>query len=511
MNRPAGSRRPFRILLPYVALWTALAALLAAFAAYEISRSRDHALETARAELESLARLSSGHVRQTLRTGERVLGALARAHERRQGEASLRDLLPTMRDDADERISLFDRDGKFVASSGPANGPQPGFSIADRPYFIAAREAPGHATRIADRVIGRVSGRVIIPVVRSLRAADGSFDGMLMSAVDPSRLVATYGSMRFGGNATVELVRHDGVVYARNGATAWSTARPAGTAGEIAHAWVPAMLLRGDGQRMFRRMSIDGTPMLVAIDPIPGTPLLAIASLAESDALEGHARYAGNLLGLALIALAALTVPFLLVSRRALHDLRHRRDLERRYVQEHRRARSDPLTGVANRVAFDAQLERCNRVLGEEGLPFVLAFIDIDRFKALNDSRGHVAGDNALRRVARTLSSSVRSTDLVARLGGDEFAVLMPGATAQGAPRVCGKLHAALLAAAASADLGIGFSIGVVAFEQAPAEARVITALADRLMYDVKSAGGEGVRYGVYRSDGLHLEEELNA
>ncbi len=508
MDRPASrSRRLARVLLPYVTLWAALAALPVAFAGYEIVRSREQALDTARAELESVARLSSGHVRQALRAGERVLATLASIHERRPGDAPLQQVLPALQDDAEERISQFDRDGRFVASSGPPTGIAPNFSIADRPYFTAARDAPEYATRIADRVVGRKTGRVMIPLVRPLHAADSSFDGLLVSGVDPRRLVDTYGSTRFGGNATIELLRRDGVVYARSGTTAWSAARP----DNAVAAWLPAVLAGGDGQRAFRRVTIDRVPTLLAIDPIPGTQLLIVASLAESDALAGHVRYAGNLLGFAAIALLALTFPFVVVSRRAVHDLRHRRELERRYVQERRRARSDQLTGVANRVAFDDQLERCNRTLAEEGLPFVLAFIDIDRFKALNDSQGHAAGDNALRRVARTLVGSVRATDLVARLGGDEFAVLMPGATAQGAPRVCGKLHAALLAAAASADLRIGFSIGVVAFEQAPAEPRIITALADRLMYDVKSAGGEGVRYGVYRNDGLHLEEELNA
>lgn len=500
------SRRLVRILLPYVALWLALAVMLGVFAAYEIRKSRTQALDTARAELGTISRLASEHALQTLSGVDRALATFQAFHDHRMVSASLSDLLTAIADDddGDGRISVFDRDGHFVASSRTIHGDASAIDISDRPYFIEVRDDPARTMHIGTPVEGRLGGRRVVPLVRRLSTDDGTFDGVLLSAVSPSHLVTMYRSIRFGESAQVGLVRDDGLVYARS---TTEDANGASLAGVLRNA---LSARRGDGH-VYARVDIEGSAVLAALQEIPGTRLSAFALLSESEALAGHTRVARNMIGLALFALAGFSLPLFIVGRRTVHDLRHRSELERRYAVERRRARTDPLTAVANRIAFDDHVERCNRALMQDGTPFVLAFIDLDRFKALNDSRGHLAGDSALRRVARTLQSTVRGTDLVARLGGDEFAVLMPGATAEGSPRICGKLHAALLAAAASADLGIGFSIGVVAFEDAPAEPRVITALADRLMYDVKSAGGEGVRYGVYRRDGLHLANERPA
>jgi diguanylate cyclase len=89
-------------------------------------------------------------------------------------------------------------------------------------------------------------------------------------------------------------------------------------------------------------------------------------------------------------------------------------------------AATDPLTNVANRRGFDQTLERW---LAQAHPSFVLAILDIDHFKQINDSHGHAVGDDVLRYVATCLTESFRSDDLVARVGGDEFAVLAAGLT----------------------------------------------------------------------------------
>src|SRR5947209_3691831 len=114
------SRRLVRILLPYMALWCALAGTLAAFATYETAKSRTHAIESAQAELESIAWLASEHALQTLSGVDRSLETVRMMHERRLTSTSLAELLPAFAgNDIERRISLFDRDGRFVASSGP--------------------------------------------------------------------------------------------------------------------------------------------------------------------------------------------------------------------------------------------------------------------------------------------------------------------------------------------------------------------------------------------------------
>jgi diguanylate cyclase (GGDEF)-like protein/PAS domain S-box-containing protein len=88
-------------------------------------------------------------------------------------------------------------------------------------------------------------------------------------------------------------------------------------------------------------------------------------------------------------------------------------------------AHYDSLTGLANRRTFEAQLEREWVLTSRDGIDSYVVVADLDEFKAINDSRGHAAGDDVLRRVAHAMRQVARETDIVARIGGDEFAVLL--------------------------------------------------------------------------------------
>ncbi len=164
-------------------------------------------------------------------------------------------------------------------------------------------------------------------------------------------------------------------------------------------------------------------------------------------------------------------------------------DITDRKTREHRLkewASRDGLTGVWNR---DRLVQELDRFLTEgrrrDDRAGSLLFVDLDGFKAVNDSRGHAAGDELLRQVAREIEMGVRSTDTVARLGGDEFAVLLPGAAAAQAERVAGKITAAVAAVWPSGLTG-GASVGVTVLEPGDRTALDVLAAADRAMYAVK-------------------------
>jgi diguanylate cyclase len=104
-------------------------------------------------------------------------------------------------------------------------------------------------------------------------------------------------------------------------------------------------------------------------------------------------------------------------------------------------ASTDPLTGVANRLVFEQHMaDACLRI-AQGGGETSLLVLDIDRFKEINDSFGHAAGDRALRIVAEQLRAGLRSDDLLARYGGEEFVVVLSGVGAEAALRVAESLR----------------------------------------------------------------------
>jgi len=109
-------------------------------------------------------------------------------------------------------------------------------------------------------------------------------------------------------------------------------------------------------------------------------------------------------------------------------------------------AMTDPLTGIPNRLAYDRRLEEELARFKRYGAPFALLVWDVDRFKSINDTYGHAAGDKVLTVIARLLRDRVRETDLTARYGGEEFVILMPETDAAHAEPVADKLRQAIAA-----------------------------------------------------------------
>jgi diguanylate cyclase (GGDEF)-like protein len=168
-------------------------------------------------------------------------------------------------------------------------------------------------------------------------------------------------------------------------------------------------------------------------------------------------------------------------------------ELRARLQREQRLAQRDELTDALNRRAFHEQMEQELARRERSGIALSLVYIDVDRFKLVNDRHGHAEGDRALVEISRTMRAGVRRTDHLARLGGDEFAILLSGAGEQDAERVLTKLLAALRACARSEGWPVDFSVGLVTLApavQTSAEAFLRTA--DEAMYRVKATGRGG-------------------
>ncbi|MCB9644979.1 MAG: diguanylate cyclase [Deltaproteobacteria bacterium] len=161
----------------------------------------------------------------------------------------------------------------------------------------------------------------------------------------------------------------------------------------------------------------------------------------------------------------------------------------------------DSMTGLANRKAFEHRLdELAAEARAPDGLSFALLFIDLDRFKPINDQLGHAAGDRVLRVVAERLVEGIRTKDMAARLGGDEFAVLVRGpierASAVGlAERLADALGQPIPLPPHGARR-ISASVGLVLCPETGVEPDELTALADAAMYEAKRGGlGRVVAY----------------
>lgn len=153
-------------------------------------------------------------------------------------------------------------------------------------------------------------------------------------------------------------------------------------------------------------------------------------------------------------------------------------------------ATHDSLTLLPNRREFESRLSHAMSQFA--GRHLCAMFIDLDHFKAVNDSAGHAAGDDALREVAHLLEAQLRESDTVARLGGDEFAALLPGCSLSRAQQLAEQMVAAIhnwRLSHTGGPLQIGASIGVVAVTPQMAELAEVLHAADTACYAAKRAG----------------------
>ncbi len=155
---------------------------------------------------------------------------------------------------------------------------------------------------------------------------------------------------------------------------------------------------------------------------------------------------------------------------------------------------TDELTGLFNRRGFLAALDRALAACRRHGEPGLLLLVDLDRFKAINDSYGHLAGDAVLRGVAELLLVTVRKSDIVARLGGDEFAVLLPRTRTARAEKLAAKIDRAINTLRLDyghSQIPVSASVGWETYGPRSHPDRLIF-VADRALYRAKRPGFAG-------------------
>jgi len=204
---------------------------------------------------------------------------------------------------------------------------------------------------------------------------------------------------------------------------------------------------------------------------------LTLAMVEEPSGFSGVTRWA---LGGLVLAVAAAVMSEIVVGRRATEaELRTEAEERERLQRElEHLAHHDPLTGLANRRLFEAELARELARAKRRDTPLCLVALDLDEFKEYNDEHGHVAGDRLLQLTASAWADGLRAADLIARFGGDEFVALLPDCPAAEAELVARRLSHGI-------PLGCTCSTGIASWDGRESAEELI-ARADRAMYEAK-------------------------
>ncbi|HIE5355520.1 TPA: PAS domain S-box protein [Stenotrophomonas maltophilia] len=269
--------------------------------------------------------------------------------------------------------------------------------------------------------------------------------------------------------------------------------------GRIEYANAAAVrMLAGDGAQSLAGYRVQDVLQLTT-EYAPGSILdVAVLLDPESNAVDLHADL--------LLRLGTATVPVDLTRAWLRDDEGHvrgavwvlRDDTQQRARQREARqlAEIDPLTELSNRRGFEVHLQQAITRVERTGQAASLMYIDLDRFKPVNDTWGHLAGDAVLWAVASVLRHGVRDSDVVARLGGDEFAVILSGCTPRRAARIGGELLQTLASLSIPWDqhrLRVGASIGIAPLLGGMGVDQAVAA-ADAQCYRAKAMGRNNVQ-----------------
>ncbi|WP_372421553.1 putative bifunctional diguanylate cyclase/phosphodiesterase [Salinarimonas chemoclinalis] len=239
------------------------------------------------------------------------------------------------------------------------------------------------------------------------------------------------------------------------------------------------------GNFMVGEGPIDDPARGFDIAAVDGQAVYHVAWTPERPGTSWRGKVTGLVIGPAVLAL-------LLLALAILHARRVSAELAQ--TQEHVQALavSDPLSGLPNRLLFAQRLEQELARVARTGEGLAVMFLDLDRFKEVNDSFGHQAGDELIKAVARRLMSHLRGTDVLARFGGDEFAIIQPGLKSADGAEVLARRILEAIAEPFEIEhnaVTIGVSIGIALAPEDAHDRETLMRLADTALYQAKNDG----------------------
>ena len=397
-------------------------------------------------------------------------------------------------------VSTADRSGAVIDSTRPTVGQ----NVATQDYFRAQYDKDNF-------YIGQMArgptGHAKLHFSRRLSARDGTFDGAVIVAVDADYFVSTYDVAQFGQQGVLALLGADGVFRVRR------TGDAVFSGGSVDYAQVVSGPDATEKEAGVSTSSWDGGRRYTSARELYGFPVAVLVGLSADEQVIAAQSDQFVYLWWALLA-SALVVPVtgllgyanwqLAVSR--LRESEIKLELAQRieYLAYH-----DGLTGLPNRSMFSKLLAQSISESRRYDRHLAVAFLDLDRFKQINDTLGHEAGDQLLKEVAARLRTCVRDSDTVARLGGDEFVLLLPALDdGKYAATVAQKILAVIAGpfTLIGHEFRITTSIGISTYPQDGLDEQTLTKNADIAMYQAKAEGKNNFQFYSERLNANSLE-----
>jgi diguanylate cyclase (GGDEF)-like protein len=322
----------------------------------------------------------------------------------------------------------------------------------------------------------------VVGVSRRVSGQEGVPGLVVQALLNLEYLQSFYGSLDMGKDASISIIRADGIMIARR------PFRAADIGKNVSKALWPNIGDRVEGNYQITALT-DGIKRIYGFRRLEHMPLVITAGLSEDAILAQWRKEATRAMGIAGIAAFIL----LILGEALARLVGHREKAERDLIHA---ANHDSLTGLSNRGAFQ---ERLDAAVANTDLSLCVLLLDLDEFKAINDTLGHDAGDSLLEAAAVRLTRIVPNRGFVARLGGDEFAIVVPDGLEVG--RITARSILAALRQPfpyQGQTVMTAASIGIAVFPEHGQNASDLLKNADIAMYAAKESGRG--RYAVFES-----------
>ncbi|PRF64209.1 diguanylate cyclase [Burkholderia multivorans] len=376
---------------------------------------------------------------------------------------------------------VLDAQGNIVLDSQndvPRHG-----NFSDRKYFTVHRDRADVGLYVSDPFASRLRGGTpSIVLSRRVSNPDGSFAVVALIAINLEYFHKLFAGLALGPHGSISLIGTDGIMVMRQPYELNTIGR------DISQAATFRRFRSAPEGSFLERSSIDGVRRLYYFKTLLNLPLIVMVAEAEQDIYAAWHRRALTIGAL----VATFGAAFIALSVLLGAQLRRRMRAESELILL---ARTDGLTGLNNRRSFGEVLDREWRRARRVRSVFSLLFVDVDRFKAYNDTYGHQAGDDALAAVARCIGENIRRpADVAARYGGEEFVVLLPDTAENGAAQIAERIRIAInelgLEHVGSEFGRVTASIGLASWKpDQDVEPDAIIKAADEALYYAKATG----------------------